>query len=226
MVMPRPPPKSSRNSLTSRSGAPASDRHRVGRMLPCIWLYDRPRAATSRPRRATKEKPVRCPSGVTGATVARRHAQPSGEVQAAGRTGSELPVPPSWPTAVHGMPSPPAATAPTSAPGALGSRQSVQVIVLAGAGGLVGAVLGALEPPPVQPAAAVAATSTMTHRRTAVTFAPYRRPPGQRGQQPVDHLVGGGPTGQADPDRPALGRPGPRPTRTPARSARLAGGWY
>ncbi|HKF89118.1 MAG TPA: hypothetical protein VKB85_13740, partial [Propionibacteriaceae bacterium] len=103
----------------------------------------------------------------------------------------------------------------------LGSRQSVQVIVLAGAGGLVGAVLGALEPPPVQPAAAVAATSRMTHRRrTDVTFAPYRRPPGQRGQQPVDHLGGGGPTGQADPDRLALGRPEPRPTRTPARSAR------
>jgi len=123
------------------------------------------------------------------------------------------------------MPSPPAATAPTSAPGSLGSRQSVQVIVLAGAGGLVGAVLGALEPPPVQPAAAVAATSRMTHRRrTDVTFAPYRWPPGQRGQQPVDHLGGGGPTGQADPDRLALGRPEPAPDQNagPARPARPA----
>ena len=133
---------------------------------------------------------MRCPSGVTGATAARRHAQPSGEVQTAGRTGSELPVPPSWPTAVHGMPSPPAATARTSAPGALGSRQSVQVTVLAGGGGLVGAGLGALDPPPAHPAAAVAATSRTTHRRhTDVTFAPYRRSPGQRGQEPVDHLV-------------------------------------
>jgi hypothetical protein len=165
---------------------------------------------------------VRCPSGVTGATAARRHAQPSGEVQTAGRTGSELPVPPSWPTAVHGMPSPAAATARTSAPGSLGSRQSVQVTVLAGRGGLVGAGLGALDPPPVHPAAAVAATSRMTHRRrTHITFAPYRRPPGQSGQQPVDYLVGGGPTGQADPDRPSLSRAGPLPTRTP-RSARSA----
>src|SRR5215213_7520508 len=185
MVMPRPPPKSSRNSLTSRSGAPASDRHRVGRMLPCIWLYDRPRAATSRPRRATKEKPVRCPSGVTGATVARRHAQPSGEVQAAGRTGSELPVPPSWPTAVHGMPSPPAATAPTSAPGSFGSRQSVQVIVLAGAGGLVGAVLGPLQPPPLHPAPPGPPTSRMTAGLlTDVTGAPDPWPPVHRCHQP------------------------------------------
>jgi hypothetical protein len=73
------------------------------------------------------------------------------------------------------MPSPPGATARTNAPGALGSRQSVQVIVLAGGGVLVGAGLGAVDPPPVHPAAAVAATSRTTHRRTDVTFAPYRR---------------------------------------------------
>jgi hypothetical protein len=88
------------------------------------------------------------------------------------------------------MPSPSAATARTSAPGALGSRQSVQVTVLAGGSGLVGAGLGALDPPPVHPAAAIAATSRTTHRRrTDVTFAPYRRSPGQRGQEPVDRLV-------------------------------------
>jgi hypothetical protein len=97
------------------------------------------------------------------------------------------------------MPSPPAATARTSAPGSLGSRQSVQVTVLADGGGLVGAGLG-VDPPPVHPAAAVAATSRTTHRRrTDVTFAPYRRSAGQHGQQPVDHLVGGGPAGQTDP---------------------------
>jgi hypothetical protein len=105
-------------------------------------------------------------------------------------------MPPSWPTAVHGMPSPPAATALTSTLGALGSRHSVQVTVLAGAGGLVGAGLGAVDPPPVHPAA-VAATNRTTHRRrTDVTLAPYRRSPGQRGQQPVDHLVCGGPRPQ------------------------------
>jgi hypothetical protein len=68
----------------------------------------------------------------------------------------------------------------------LGSRQSVQVTVLAGGAKLVGAGLGALDPPPVHPAAAVAATSRMTHRRrTDITFAPYRRTPsGKRGQRP------------------------------------------
>jgi hypothetical protein len=145
----------------------------VGRMLPCT--YDRPSAATSRPRLATAKKPVRCPSGVTGATPARRHAQPSGDVQTAGRTVSEPPVPPSWPTAVHGTPSPPAATARTSAPGAPANRQSVHVIVLAGTAGLVGAGVGAGDPPPVHPAVAIAATSRTIHRRRPdVTFAPYR----------------------------------------------------
>jgi hypothetical protein len=92
----------------------------------------------------------------------------------------ELPVPPSWPTAVHGMPSPPAATARTSAPGALGSRQSVQETVLAGGGGVVGAGLGTLDPPPVHPAAVVVApatSKTIHRRRNDVTFAPYRRSP-------------------------------------------------
>jgi hypothetical protein len=63
------------------------------------------------------------------------------------------------------------------------------VTALAGGGGLVSAGLGAVDPPPVQPAVVAAATNRTTHRRTDVTFAPYRRSPGQRGQEPVDRLV-------------------------------------
>jgi hypothetical protein len=112
---------------------------------------------------------------VTGATPARRHAQPSGDVQTAGRTASEPLVPPSWPTAIHGTPSLPAATARTSAPGAPANRQSVHVIVLAGAAGLVATGPGAGDLPSVHPATAIAATSRMIHRRRPdVTFAPYR----------------------------------------------------